>query len=79
MGKLHINEDNLKNARTSETFPGTSPIFAISSNDRDSSKTNDSSNKDVPSSTTRRWTQVCGFLKIIHHMYQGLKSFYFQL
>ena len=73
MVKLHINDENLKNARTSETFPGTSPIFAISSNDSDSSKTNDSSNKDVPSSTTRRWTQVCGFLKTIHHIYQGLK------
>ena len=59
MGKLHINEDNLKNARTSETFPGTSPIFAIFSSDGDSSKTNESSNKDVPSSTTRKWTQVC--------------------
>ena len=70
MVKLHINDENLKNARTSETFPGTSPIFAISSNDSDSSKTNDSSNKDVPSSTTRRWTQVCGFFKITHHMYQ---------
>ena len=75
MVKLRINEENLKNARTSETFPGTSPIFAISRNDSDSSKTNDSSNKDVPSSTTRRWTQVCGFFKITHHMYQGLKLF----
>ena len=72
MGKLHINEDNLKNARTSETFPGTSPIFAISSNAVDSRKTSDSSNNDVPSSTTRRWTQVCGFFKITHHIYQGL-------
>ena len=64
MVKLRINEENLKNARTSETFPGTSPIFAISSNDSDSSKTNDSSNKDVPSSTTRRWTQVLDFSKL---------------
>ena len=75
MAKLHINEQNLKNARTSETFPGTSPIFAISSHAGDSRKTSDSSNKDVPSSTTRRWTQVCGFFKITHHMYQGLKLF----
>ena len=73
MVKLRINEENLKNARTSETFPGTSPIFAISSNAGDSRKTSNSSNKDVPSSTTRRWTQVCGFFKITHHMYQGLK------
>ena len=73
MVKLRINEENLKNARTSETFPGTSPIFAISSNAGDSRKTSDSSNKDVPSSTTRRWTQVCGFFKITHHMYQRLK------
>ena len=73
MVKLRINEENLKNARTSETFPGTSPIFAISSNDGDSTKAKDSSNKDVPSSTTRRWTQVCGFFKITYHMYQGLK------
>ena len=64
MVKLHINEKNLKNARTSETFPGTSPIFAISSNDGDSTKTKDSSNKDVPSSTTRRWTQVLDFSKL---------------
>ena len=68
MVKLHINEQNLKNARTSETFPGTSPIFAISSNDGDSTKAKDSSNKDVPSSTTRRWTQVCGFFKITNYM-----------
>ena len=72
MVKLRINEENLKNARTSETFPGTSPIFAISSNAGDPRKTSDSSNKDVPSSTTRRWTQVCGFFKITHHIYQGL-------
>lgn len=75
MVKLHINDENLKNARTSETFPGTSPIFAISSNDSDSSKTNDSSNKDVPSSTTRRWTQVCGFFKITNDMCESLKLF----
>ena len=72
MVKLRINEENLKNARTSETFPGTSPIFAISSNAGDSRKTSDSSNKDVPSSTTRRWTQVCGFFTITHHIYHGL-------
>ena len=71
MGKLHINEDNLKNARTSETFPGTSPIFAIFSSDGDSRKNNESSNKDVPSRTTRKWTQVCRFFRITYYMYQG--------
>ena len=64
MVNLHINENNLKNARTSETFPGTSPIFAISSIDGNSGKTSDSFNLDAPPSTTRRWTQVYVLTKL---------------